>query len=438
MQITTLRTGREKVEIMVLSVAQIERALSLHKEIHYLTDVVGSGAPDNDLFDWKLPVHTSIDFFGRQDTAGEILSILTKDEAQPSGLFGLRKMGKTSLLLHIRARAEYPIAYVDLQAGTDPENVFSRILTSWQSAITENKTLSERLHKRSLSWTPPSLTGEPASSFGAAALDLVKHLQAAGIQPYLGIFLDEIECLFPQTAESFTYQQPKPLSDYLTISRTLRGLIQETRSIFVMVAGVDPAIARTSRLADGTQNPFFALMQERFLGPLSEVDCSEMVAWISEQMGLVFEAPALEFIYRSSGGHPYLARKLCSVAYNARLMVRGTPVTVQDMRRAAGLFVRDPQASAAVDAGVWQEVTNAPTWKASLAATNGSLLRVLASQGPQPEDSLRSAAIDQPILDEALRELTKRYILTRNDGQIAITFELLADWVREYQMEARS
>ena len=69
----------------------------------HLERFLGRGA---DPYNVRSPVFDVLNFFGREALADEIAYLLAS--GQPVGLFGLRKMGKTSLLGFLRGRLPYP------------------------------------------------------------------------------------------------------------------------------------------------------------------------------------------------------------------------------------------------------------------------------------------------------------------------------------------
>jgi hypothetical protein len=83
-----------------------------------------------DLYNVRDPVADRPNFFGREIRADELLESLVK--GQSLALFGLRKMGKSSLLQYLRDQAPFPVAHVDLQAGVELARLYKRILESWQ------------------------------------------------------------------------------------------------------------------------------------------------------------------------------------------------------------------------------------------------------------------------------------------------------------------
>src|SRR6185436_12562894 len=127
------------------------------------------------------------------------------------------------------------------------------------------------------------------------------------------------------------------------LMRTLRGLVQEDRRVSLMVAGVDPTINRISRCgAKKAQNPFFQLLQEEYLSPLSPEDCIQMVRNIGQQVQCTFGENVAEIIAEASGGHPALARQLCSFAYRQRNRQPGE-ITLEELQAAAEEFLFNPQ-----------------------------------------------------------------------------------------------
>ncbi len=375
-----------------------------------------------DLYNVRDPVADRLNFFGRDSLAQEMLEELTS--GRPLALLGLRKMGKSSLLQAIRDRASFPVAYVDLQAGVELSSLYGRILNSWQQTL--------RTHASEISWSPLSQSDDPTAGFVNAVQALMQTLAEADYPARLGLLVDEIELIVPRS-ESVVGEAE--LNRYLTFGRTLRGLVQESGNFALLVAGVDPTINRVNRWAE-QQNPFYQFFREIYLPPLSRDDTIQMVRNIGRQMGLAYPDEAMALVAETSGGHPFLARQLCSAAFQTHLRETGSEISLDELQTAANKFIRNPATSILLnERGIWGEVTNPDLWLAAQIVENGNVLRLLARKGPQPEDGLMEQATDRDAREASLFELDQRSVLERIEENFDIQFGLFQRWIQRYQLK---
>src|SRR5215472_7426777 len=80
------------------------------------------------------PIFDVLNFFGREVLARDLIEQM--NSGQPIGLFGLRKMGKSSLMRYIQGLMPCPTACLDLQAGTELTGLYKRLLHSWHNDAT--------------------------------------------------------------------------------------------------------------------------------------------------------------------------------------------------------------------------------------------------------------------------------------------------------------
>ena len=57
---------------------------------------------------------------------------------------------------------------------------------------------------------------------------------------------------------------------------------------------------------------------EIFLKPMTPEECAEMIRGIGRAMGIEWSSSTLQTIYAATGGHPYIARSLCSLIWQDR------------------------------------------------------------------------------------------------------------------------
>jgi uncharacterized protein Yka (UPF0111/DUF47 family) len=371
--------------------------------------------PQRDLYNRKGPVSDKSNFFGREAIANDLTLRLQNGEA--IGLFGLRKIGKTSLLQYIRSTAEAPMAHVDFLAGTDFESVFERALISWFESARDKKIV----------WEPNfDKSQEPLQQFRNA----IERLQESSLKEKKGIpilLIDEIEMIFPYSDASVTTKK-----NYLNFSRILRGLNQEKR-LGLIFAGVDTTINNVNRVGR-EQNPFYQFLYEQYLGPISDKDCSEMVTAIGELMKLTYTEGALEKIVQSSGCHPSIARQICSLAYK-NLPKGEQKISSEHITKTLQKFITQASTSNFLnEQGLWGEVSNKLIWGPKLAKEFQRILLFLASKPILKEADLLINSKDRKLSENAIEEMEKRGILKNYQNSYSIRFGVFSDWIKKYKL----
>lgn len=298
-----------------------------------------------DLFDEQLPV-VGARFFGRQDYLGQLTKFAQSDVH--AGLFGLRKIGKTSLLQSFRQSVRdatdppYVIAaYVDLQAVPFEQKDWRYLLwrigrdfaRGWQQSPASKHT--KRFHPKYWGVSErPAGAGESADLlFDADFERLCDLVDRSGVEAHLLLILDEIELLLPPGGEERAFDGAV---DFL---RYFRGSAQEGRPISVFFAGANPYIAERAQLM-GQENPLLNFVRKRYVAPFSEDETRRMVNGLGRRMGLRFQHEATALIFEQAGGHPYVTRQLCSAVLSALPRRRPYEVSVAEVSAIMDGFAR--------------------------------------------------------------------------------------------------
>ena len=142
-----------------------------------------------------------------------------------------------------------------------------------------------------------------------------------------------------------------------------------------------------------------------------------------------------------SGGHPYLARQLCSLAYEQRRQQPGE-VTRLAMQQAAERFLFDPKYASFVNAvGLWGEVTSIKLWGEQVARANQDVLFILAQSIDPVAESVLVSGSDQVTLRSALFSLHELSIIhpvedssNSSEPYYVISFGLLRAWIRRIRL----
>jgi len=248
-----------------------------------------------DRYKYTLPLREDSYFFGRSGEIGQLLDFTKRNEN--AAVFGLRKTGKTSLLMKFKRTVErdkrHMVEIFDAQRPSFRKR-------SWNQAL---KYISDRLLKRAeIEHDLPYSELDAAENFS----EVVSLLFSSGKCSRLTIIIDEIEWMTPGTAANKHWD-----SDFLEFWQVIRTTQVDLQHLNVILAGVNPAIAEESRFGD-YQNPLFGIVTPIFLRGLIRAESDDLVQKIGKIVGLSFEQSALDSLYSQYAGHPLLTRLACS------------------------------------------------------------------------------------------------------------------------------
>lgn len=270
----------------------------------FLRSKVSEKVGNFDLFGMSSPIKHDKYFYGREPLVLELIQrISTKREN--SGLFGLRKTGKTSVLFAMQRRLHEKnviAEYVDCQ---NPGIYGSR----WWQLLQEisyrlRSTLEEKTGKK-LKDAGIYDVLNAANSFTHVVKEILRYQDSEKIV----LLLDEIEFITPGISNNLGEHWDH---DYLPFWQTIRSISQETgNSLLFVVAGVNPSSVEQSHFAQ-VQNPIFQLAVPYYLEPLSQPSVREMVRSIGKYSGISFAEDCYQVLRDVYGGHPYLIRLACS------------------------------------------------------------------------------------------------------------------------------
>ncbi|MBI5514280.1 MAG: AAA family ATPase [Deltaproteobacteria bacterium] len=274
------------------------------------------------LFDLRLPA-AGPQFFGREKE----FEALERDVLQGHcvGVFGLRKVGKTSLLRRVTekfreadagARRVLPVE-VDLLETPYPRRNLAGV------AELIGRQLDREVRRAGLRASPD-----------ADPLLRLQETVAQMTDARLLLILDEYEVLLNGRI---------PRQDGLDLLTWLRGVAQghPTRFGFVL-AGRNQRLLAPARI-DGTDNPMYRFLRDMALAGLAPEECRGMVRKIGCRMALRFEPDALELVVQETGGHPALARTLGDLVDQHVPTTERTPASIDGIvvRRVLSRFARE-------------------------------------------------------------------------------------------------
>lgn len=279
-----------------------------------LNETLGQWLYRRDLFNVNFPV-VGRKFFGRNRDLDELKDAIT--DSIPVGLFGLRKVGKTSLLKELARRgSESGDLYVYIDLLRIPGDVTDLRWVYWRLADELFKLAAQNPRVPKFKWrfggqyesfldVPISLP--VATAFDADLTSLLKAIESIprDPRPKVVVLLDEIERLLP------TAQGKEGLAGYFDFFSYLRGVSQETNHFCLVVTGANAAISEVAQF-EGRDNPAFNFFKQIYLRLLPSPDCNAMLTALGRGMGVKFTKGAIPRIVSLTGGHPFFSRQLCS------------------------------------------------------------------------------------------------------------------------------
>jgi hypothetical protein len=258
-----------------------------------------------DLFALESPLRSDTMFFGRDDIVSQLLDRYRS--GQNSGLFGLRRIGKTSVLYALRRRIEAASlggsAYLDLSNPSTYRCRWFELLQLIVRAFAEPLKLerADRSKVRALNITYGEK--DAAAHFKADVQRLFEHHTS----PRLLVLLDEIEHVTFDISPAKHWE-----SDFLPFWQSIRSVHQDTQAQFCfVVVGVNPHILEADRVGQ-FDNPIFGTTKAFYLGPFNANAIRQMVGSVARYMGLTFDESLYERLATDFGGHPFLVRQACS------------------------------------------------------------------------------------------------------------------------------
>ena len=127
-----------------------------------------------------------------------------------------------------------------------------------------------------------------------------------------------------------------------------------------------------------------------------------MIKNVGQQMGLRFQAQAAEFVADISGGHPFLARQLCSLAIQSSQAIRASgEIKIDHLKQAVQDFIQNPDYASNLDTqGLWGEVTNPKIWPESEISIHEFILETLADEQPCQDNKFSKQLLICQLLKE--------------------------------------
>lgn len=283
-----------------------------------------------DLFAFEAPLKKDLYFFGRNDLIHRIVNRHRSNEN--SGLFGLRKTGKTSVIFGIQ-RALSKIwaksVFIDCQNPAFHRRRWNKALWYIISQIKLQAKLTMETQNEE------NFTEEDAPIlFETDLLDIYNKLHRNSIL----IIFDEIENITFDVSPSENWAKEL---DFIYFWQTLRSIFQKLDNVFAyLIVGTNPMCIETPTI-HGKDNPIYNQVPYEYIPSFDVPQTREMVHKLGRRMGLKFDEIIYGKLTEDFGGHPFLIRHVCSVVNRISHTVRPTFVDKTIYEQAKEIFHRD-------------------------------------------------------------------------------------------------
>lgn len=276
-----------------------------------LTQYISRYMPGANLFNDSSAIGDTLSFFGRKN----LLISLKRDlqSCKGVGLFGLRKAGKTSLLLQLglSMRQQHPVIHIDLQPYAGRlyygAAIFKKILERLTNLIGNDPNISHIFYN----FDSDSPAKNSAANFMEMISKLSLILSKSGYRKPIVCILDEVERILPSDSD-LPNEARQRIEEFNTVFGTFRALSQESNLLSLIIADLHPDCNSINHwhLPSLPRNPVYKFFKEVFVTPFSQDETIQMLTDIGLLMGIEFEEQLKQIIHEKSGGHPYLSRQL--------------------------------------------------------------------------------------------------------------------------------
>ncbi len=382
--------------------------------VDILTAQIDQATGQQNLYLISGPVSDDLGFFGREAMLQQLIDLI--DAAQPVGIFGLRKTGKTSLSQRLQGRlaTRRVIAAIDSQGTAREQGVqplYAAIIGAFVAHIEQYRPgLARTLPPLNL-WPPSKAAGSPpANVMSVFDSDLAALYAHIGGNERLLLILDEVDRLLP-AGDDPGYE------GFASFLGQLRAANQNLKLLDFILIGVDPGVNRRDKWGE-RDNELYQSLREIWMPPMEAENATEMIESIGFQMGVRYEPEALRLLVDAGGGHPFVTRQVCGQ-------------TVKDLFGRGTATISAEQAQLGIEEFVFQaESYLTELWRVRMDTAGRRILLTLAqADQPVPRRSLLPAQQRQEML-ALLGSLQERTVIAPQADGYVIGWGVLRDWIR--------
>ena len=271
---------------------------------HFIRNRFAKHFYTRDLFGFLSPLRKDLYFYGRSELIQQICNGHRLGEH--TGLFGLRKSGKTSIIYAIERHLKISD---DKFISIDCENPSIHKLR-WNELLHKILTIFKNEYDQNIH--VPHISKFTEKKAGDLFAESMNEIHNSFEEKSILIIFDEIERISPVTGSSKHWSDGE---DFIYFWQTLRAFYQRNQDVFTyLLVGTNPSCVEASIL-NGHENPLFRSVPSTYVPPFDVVQVREMVRKLGRYIGLKFEESIYGMLTNDFGGHPFLIRQFCSAVH---------------------------------------------------------------------------------------------------------------------------
>lgn len=341
------------------------------RDSHFFRNRFVSHLFSRDLFSVSGPLKKDIFFYGRQEIINSIAS--HHKASENSGLFGLRRTGKTSVAFGVQRQVQRngsAVAFVDCQSSAFNQQ-------RWYGAL--RYVLTVTLREAGVEHWNTELPAFTAMNAGELFETTIRRLHQKLTKKTLIIF-DEIENITFRVSP-VPHWETGP--DFIFFWQTVRSAYQTTDAFTFLIVGTNPTCVEIPSV-NGKDNPIFNQIPFQFIPGFTVQQTRQMVRKLGRIMGLRFDEQLYARLNEDFGGHPFLIRQVCSVIHSIADRKRPVDVDRSTYEAARQRFNADSQRYISMILDILLNYYN----------DEYQMLRVLASEDYEYFDQLAESSPD--------------------------------------------
>ena len=307
-----------------------------NQDSYFLRNKFKSSFYDRDLFDITSPLRKDLYFFGRTNLINKLGNRHFSNEN--SGVFGLRRSGKTSLIYAVERQMKLvssPSIYIACDDTSFQHRRWNECLYYvLKQLVDKYKATNKSKLKSSLSPLESYSERDAQTVFKKDLLAIYEKLEK---KPILFIF-DEIERITFNTAVVEHWQEGL---DFIFFWGSLKSTFNSLNGVFsYMIVGTNPACIEAPKIQQ-YDNPIFESVTVDYLERFDVDQTRDMVEKLGNFLGVTFDDVIYGKLVEDYGGHPFLIRQVCSLIYQTNKAKRSVRVDRPMYQRAKDDFAQD-------------------------------------------------------------------------------------------------
>lgn len=252
---------------------------------------------ERNLYDFDSPLRRDLYFFGRDDLCQSLID--KHQTGQNASLFGLRRSGKTSILLSVCRRIGHQGGFASL---IDCQLLYQ---LPWHAALHHVVTTINTDHHAKVVIDAAEYTEERAVIAFSKDIDKIYKK----IKKSVLLAFDEIEQITFGVSFGESWRNG---SSYVRFWHAIRSLAQKQENpVTILLVGTNPKCLETPFVMGG-DNPLYGQIKAEYIHGFSIPQAKQMIETLSSYMGISVDEDVYSYLVREFGGHPFLMRQACS------------------------------------------------------------------------------------------------------------------------------